>query len=112
MSTYTVDGKPVVRVVMTDRAPQRRGRRFDLGDRTWQGQANCLGVDPDMFFPERGASTREAKGVCRGCVVREACLEYALVNGEKFGIWGGLSERERRRIRRQRTLARGADGAA
>jgi WhiB family redox-sensing transcriptional regulator len=91
---------------------QRRGHRFDLGDRTWQGQANCLGVDPDLFFPERGASTREAKGVCRGCVVREECLEYALVNGEKFGIWGGLSERERRRIRRQRTLARRPDGAA
>jgi WhiB family redox-sensing transcriptional regulator len=73
---------------------------------TWQKFANCMGVDPDLFFPERGASTREAKEVCRGCVVREACLEYALSNGEKFGIWGGMSERERRRIRRQRALAR------
>ncbi len=89
---------------------QRRGHRFDLGDRSWQGQANCLGVDPDLFFPERGASTREAKGVCRGCVVREECLEYALVNGEKFGIWGGMSERERRRIRRARALARRSNG--
>ena len=71
-------------------------------DRSWQDQANCLGVDPDLFFPERGASTREAKEVCRGCVVRLECLEFALVNGEKFGIWGGLSERERRRLRRQR----------
>src|SRR4051794_9944320 len=71
-------------------------------DRGWQDQANCLGVDPDLFFPERGASTREAKEVCRGCVVRLDCLEFALVNGEKFGIWGGLSERERRRLRRQR----------
>lgn len=75
---------------------------------SWQAEANCLGVDPDLFFPERGASTKEAKGVCRGCVVREDCLEYALANGEKFGIWGGLSERERRRIRRQRALARAA----
>ncbi len=66
-------------------------------ERTWQTRANCMGVDPDLFFPERGASTREAKEVCRGCVVREDCLEYALANGEKFGIWGGLSERERRR---------------
>ena len=49
-------------------------------------------------------STREAKEVCRGCIVREDCLEYALLNGEKFGIWGGMSERERRRIRRQRAL--------
>jgi WhiB family redox-sensing transcriptional regulator len=72
----------------------------------WQDFANCLGVDPDLFFPERGASTREAKEVCRGCVVREDCLEYALDNGEKFGIWGGMSERERRRLRRQRALAR------
>ena len=77
----------------------------------WQDQANCLGVDPDLFFPERGASTREAKEVCRGCVVRMDCLEYALVNGEKFGIWGGMSERERRRIRRQRALARAAAAA-
>ena len=75
-------------------------------DQSWQDFANCLGVDPDLFFPERGASTKEAKEVCRGCVVREDCLEYALANGEKFGIWGGMSERERRRIRRQRALAR------
>jgi WhiB family redox-sensing transcriptional regulator len=71
-------------------------------ERGWQDNANCLGVDPDLFFPERGASTREAKEVCKGCVVRGECLEYALANGEKFGIWGGLSERERRRLRRQR----------
>jgi WhiB family redox-sensing transcriptional regulator len=72
----------------------------------WQRQANCMGVDPDLFFPERGASTREAKEVCRGCVVREDCLEFALTNSEKFGIWGGLSERERRRIRRRRSVER------
>jgi WhiB family redox-sensing transcriptional regulator len=81
-------------------------------DRSWQDNANCLGVDPDLFFPERGASTREAKEVCRACIVRVECLEYALMNGEKFGIWGGMSERERRRIRRARALARRAEGAA
>ena len=75
---------------------------------TWRPDAACRSTDPDLFFPERGASTKEAKAVCRGCVVREDCLEYALANGEKFGIWGGLSERERRRIRRQRALARAA----
>ena len=69
------------------------------GERRWQEEANCLGVDPDLFFPERGASTREAKSVCRSCEVRVDCLEYALAHGEKFGIWGGLSERERRRVR-------------
>lgn len=71
----------------------------------WQDYGNCLGVDPDLFFPERGASTREAKEVCRGCPVKVDCLEFALVNGEKFGIWGGYSERERRRMRRQRAQA-------
>jgi WhiB family transcriptional regulator, redox-sensing transcriptional regulator len=81
-------------------------------DRPWQRQANCMGVDPDLFFPERGASTREAKEVCRGCVVREDCLEFALANGEKFGIWGGLSERERRKIRRRRALERRAANVA
>lgn len=80
-------------------------------DQSWQDFANCLGIDPDLFFPERGASTKDAKEVCRSCVVREDCLEYALVNGEKFGIWGGMSERERRRIRRQRALARVQPGA-
>src|SRR3972149_511381 len=75
-------------------------------DRRWQERSNCLGVDPDLFFPERGASTKEAKGVCGGCEVRLDCLEYALRHGEKFGIWGGMSERERRRLRRQRALGR------
>ena len=81
-------------------------------DRDWQTRANCMGVDPDLFFPERGASTREAKEVCRGCGVREDCLEYALANGEKFGIWGGLSERERRRLRRARAMSRRAAATA
>jgi WhiB family redox-sensing transcriptional regulator len=80
-------------------------RLLDEGRTGWQAQANCMGVDPDLFFPERGGSTREAKEVCRGCVVREDCLEYALANGEKFGIWGGMSERERRRVRRARALS-------
>jgi WhiB family transcriptional regulator, redox-sensing transcriptional regulator len=84
----------------------------DRSDRRWQERANCLGVDPDLFFPERGASTREAKSVCRGCEVRLECLEYALGHGEKFGIWGGLSERERRRVRRERAIARRKSGAA
>jgi WhiB family redox-sensing transcriptional regulator len=83
-----------------------QGETTDEAGQRWQERANCLGVDPDLFFPERGASTREAKAVCRGCEVRVECLEYALAHGEKFGIWGGLSERERRRVRRQRALER------
>jgi len=71
----------------------------------WQDGANCKGANADLFFPERGASTRTAKGICRECQVREDCLEFAITTGEKFGIWGGLSERERRRIRRERQIA-------
>ena len=66
------------------------------------------GADADLFFPERGASTRRAKAICDGCPVRGECLDYALAHGEKFGIWGGLSERERRRVRRERSVARKA----
>ena len=55
-----------------------------------------------FFFPERGASTRKAKSICRACTVQDDCLEFAIDQSEKFGIWGGLSERERRRIKRQR----------
>ena len=86
-------------------------RLLDRVDRGWQSRANCLGVDPELFFPERGTSTREAKEVCRGCVAREDCLEYALDNGEKFGIWGGMSERERRRLRRARAIERRAQAS-
>jgi len=96
--TAVVRGKEVPYVKESELLPASE-------DRSWQDRANCLGVDPDLFFPERGASTREAKEVCRGCEVRQQCLDYALENGEKFGIWGGLSERERRRLRRQRAQA-------
>jgi WhiB family redox-sensing transcriptional regulator len=73
----------------------------DWQDAGWQDRAICAQTDPDAFFPEKGGSTREAKKVCRGCEVRAECLEYALERDERFGIWGGLSERERRRLRRE-----------
>lgn len=69
-------------------------------DWTWKASGNCRGADPDTFFPERGGSTREPKEVCRGCSVRDECLVHSLQIGERHGIWGGLSERERRRLRR------------
>ena len=68
----------------------------------WRLDALCAETDPEAFFPEKGGSTREAKRVCTGCTVRAQCLEFALTKDERFGIWGGLSERERRRIRLQR----------
>lgn len=66
----------------------------------WQARALCAQTDPEAFFPEKGGSTREAKKVCLSCDVREECLHYALDNDERFGIWGGLSERERRKYKK------------
>ena len=67
----------------------------------WQERALCAQTDPEAFFPEKGGSTREAKKVCLTCEVRDDCLEYALMNDERFGIWGGLSERERRKLKKR-----------
>jgi WhiB family redox-sensing transcriptional regulator len=72
----------------------------DRAEERWQDNALCAQTDPDAFFPDKGGSTREAKKTCRSCEVRAECLEYALEHDERFGIWGGLSERERRRLRR------------
>jgi WhiB family transcriptional regulator, redox-sensing transcriptional regulator len=68
---------------------------------SWQERALCAETDPEAFFPEKGGSIREAKRICTGCEVRAECLEYALANDERFGVWGGLSERERHRMRRR-----------
>lgn len=68
---------------------------------SWQTDALCAQTDPEAFFPEKGGSTRDAKKICGTCEVRTQCLEYALENDERFGIWGGLSERERRKLRKR-----------
>jgi WhiB family redox-sensing transcriptional regulator len=73
----------------------------DTGALMWQERALCAQTDPEAFFPEKGGSTREAKRVCLSCDVRGECLEYALFNDERFGIWGGLSERERRKLKKR-----------
>jgi WhiB family transcriptional regulator, redox-sensing transcriptional regulator len=72
----------------------------------WQTNARCTEVDPEIFFPERGGSSKSARAVCDKCLVKQDCLEYALKNKEQFGIWGGTSERERRKIRRERARRR------
>jgi WhiB family redox-sensing transcriptional regulator len=73
----------------------------DEGPLSWQDRALCAQTDPEAFFPEKGGSTREAKKVCASCDVRAECLDYALESDERFGIWGGLSERERRKLKRR-----------
>ncbi|MPY78661.1 MAG: WhiB family transcriptional regulator [Actinophytocola sp.] len=75
---------------------------FDITEeQEWQERALCAQTDPEAFFPEKGGSTREAKRICQGCEVRSECLEYALAHDERFGIWGGLSERERRKLKKR-----------
>ena len=67
----------------------------------WQADSLCAQTDPEAFFPEKGGSTRDAKRICTSCEVKAQCLDYALQNDERFGIWGGLSERERRKLRKR-----------
>ncbi|GAA4762121.1 MULTISPECIES: WhiB family transcriptional regulator [Streptomyces] len=67
----------------------------------WQEAALCAQAGPEFFFPAPGSSTREAKRLCGACEGRQACLEYALANDERFGVWGGLSEKERLKLRRE-----------
>lgn len=71
------------------------------GELSWQVDALCAQTDPEAFFPEKGGSTRDAKKVCAACEVKQECLDYALGNDERFGIWGGLSERERRKLKKR-----------
>lgn len=68
-------------------------------DMPWALDALCAQVDGDLWYPEKGESTAEAKKICRRCPVRAECLDYAVTAGEYFGVWGGRSERERRRLR-------------
>ena len=73
----------------------------------WHLEAECRGMDPDIFYPARGESTRKARAVCAGCAVKPQCLEWALAQNhvDDFGVWGGTSARERRALRARRRAA-------
>jgi WhiB family redox-sensing transcriptional regulator len=66
----------------------------------WQQQAACYGIDPDVFFPTSEEEAAEALDFCAECRIREICLAWALKNGERYGVWGGLTEQQRRRLNR------------
>lgn len=69
----------------------------------WDDEAGCQGIDPEVFFPERPSDRAlEAKAICRGCPVRTQCLEFALATRLDHGVWGGMTEVERRSLRRSR----------
>lgn len=76
-----------------------RGPAVTTADELWE-RGLCAQTDPEAFFPNKGGSNREAKRICARCDVREDCLAYALAHDERFGIWGGTSELDRKAIRR------------
>jgi WhiB family redox-sensing transcriptional regulator len=78
----------------------------------WMARGNCRDHPPATFFPSDGVGVEVARRICASCPVKSPCLEYALRNGVDHGVWGGASERERRRIARQRRLAAATSGSA
>jgi WhiB family transcriptional regulator, redox-sensing transcriptional regulator len=84
---------------MQVRTGQRTAERVEI---VWRDLGACKGLDPGIFYPDDDEEAEQAKSVCSSCGVRVACLEYALNHREKQGVWGGATERERRRIIRQR----------
>lgn len=81
------------------------GGGLDIRPEPWMAKSLCVQTDPEAFYVEKGGSTTPAKTVCLGCEVREQCLQYALDRDERFGVWGGYSERERRRLNRGEVVA-------
>lgn len=90
------NGQPIAWVPDLD--PDETGPHRPFKFPPWMADAVCASTDPESFFPDKGGSTREAKNVCASCNVAAECLDYALDNNERFGIWGGTTERERRRL--------------
>ena len=86
--------------LVTDEAAKVLGVNADTVTH-WTARALCGEVGGDEWFPEKGGSVREAKAVCRQCPVRPECLDHALANDERFGVWGGLSWPQRRELKRQ-----------
>ncbi|MBM7824884.1 WhiB family redox-sensing transcriptional regulator [Arcanobacterium pluranimalium] len=78
-----------------------------LADLSWMEDALCAQTDPDIFYPEKGGSTAPATSVCNSCSVRAECLDYAVTNDIRHGIWGGTSDNDRKRMSRERKIARG-----
>jgi hypothetical protein len=96
------------RTIHTEASPLRSTRRAEVmagRPENWKEQAACRGKDPELFFVERGDDAGEAKRICRECPVRLQCLEYALTVKERYGIWGGLGEHERRRYAQRKAAS-------
>jgi WhiB family redox-sensing transcriptional regulator len=79
--------------------PRTLFQRVCTGTPSWYAEAECKGLDPSLFYPDRGESTDEAKQVCAQCPVATECAEHALATQERNGVWGGTSERQRKAMR-------------
>ena len=73
----------------------------ELDDRPWAAYASCRTADPDLFFPSDGVDAEPALRICRGCAVRQDCLAWAIDYRIRYGVWGGTTERDRRRLHRR-----------
>lgn len=98
-----VTGQPLDSFSQPDPAPTRTAMALFI-DQPWVDQALCAQTDPELWFPEKGGATHVAKATCAQCFVQAECLDYALTTNERFGVWGGLSERERRALNPDRTI--------
>ena len=90
------------RYVATAKGGRLAVRTLASRDKAWLDRGACRGLEPQIFYPEEDDDAGEAKSICAECRVKVTCLEYALTFREKDGVWGGATERERRRIIRQR----------
>lgn len=78
------------------------GNTTEVEDLSWMEDALCAQTDPDIFYPEKGGSTAPATSICRNCPVQAQCLDYAVTNDIRHGIWGGTSDNDRKRMSRER----------
>ena len=83
---------------MAVRQSERIANEQVATDYSWQERGSCRGVDPELFFPSTDDDAITGKAICGACPVRLACLAFAIERNERFGIWGGLTERERARL--------------
>jgi WhiB family redox-sensing transcriptional regulator len=102
-STSTDNGTEVA-VSGRTQGPDRSGLPFDDSPTAWMADGNCRNYPPAVFFPSDGVGVDRARKICNGCPVLGTCLEYALTERIEHGVWGGCSERERRRILKRRRL--------
>lgn len=92
------DGRPL-RADTDDRQDEPESDDIAALPGAWVERALCAETDPELFFPEKGGSAREAKAVCDRCTVRAACAEWAVETNQRYGVWGGLTLTERRQVR-------------